>query len=180
MCGGAVHGPALDTRVLLLGQAPGPHEESLGRPFAYTAGKTLFKWLNLATGADEEGLREQIYFSAVARCFPGKNLRGQGDRPPSKVELENCRPHLMAEVRALQPDLILAVGKMAIVEALGLKDFSLAEVVGKKFTRDFHGRAATVIPLPHPSGVSRWPHSAEGKVKLGEALELVREAFQQL
>lgn len=172
VCGRAVHGPALETKIMLVGQAPGIHEAGRGRPFAHTAGKTLFKWLAQATGADEETMRELIYFSAVARCFPGKALNGKGDRVPDLKEIENCRDHLRDEVESLQPDLILAVGKIAIAEVLG-KEGSLAGFVGKKFRAEFHGRKVDVIPLPHPSGVSRWPHTEPGKSKLAAALKIL-------
>ncbi len=77
--GPPVHGPAVPSRILLVGQAPGPHEAKLGRPFAWTAGKTLFAWLERATGAPEPVVRERVYIAAVVRCFPGK-VSGGGDR----------------------------------------------------------------------------------------------------
>jgi len=178
MQSGPVHGPAIASPILLVGQAPGLHEERLGRPFAYTAGKTLFKWLEGATGADEETIRELVYFAAVARCFPGKAK--SGDRPPSREEMANCRPHLAAEVRELKPRLVLAVGKIAIAEIFGVRDPKLSEYVGRSFRVRFHDQLVNVIPLPHPSGVSRWPHSSEGKVKLAAALALVTQEFARL
>lgn len=183
VCGRAVHGPALDTRIMLIGQAPGVHEEVLGRPFAHTAGKTLFKWLYQATGAEEAEIREMVYFSAVARCFPGKSPSGSGDRPPSLTEIENCREHLSAEVQALKPQLILAVGKSAMSEVLQAAGFTknskLEDFVGRKFKTTYHGHQVTVIPLPHPSGVSRWPQTEPGKTKLAEALKLVKKEFSK-
>jgi uracil-DNA glycosylase len=176
-----VHGPALETPILLVGQAPGAHESSLGRPFAYTAGKTLFKWLGSVTGLDEEELREQIYFSAVVRCFPGKSKSGSGDREPSDEEIQNCRGFLKDEVQALKPRIVLAVGKVAIREVLGEMGFHkstpLTDVVGRKIKARFHGHDVEVIPLPHPSGVSRWPKIEPGKTKLAEALRLVGHEF---
>lgn len=182
MLGGAVFGAPVDTRILLLGQAPGLHEGPLGRPFAYTAGKTLFKWLHEAIGADEATVRDMIYFSAVARCFPGKATHGAGDRVPDRTEIQNCRSHLALEVEILKPELILAVGRLAMTEALGpmfKRAFTLNDVVGQKFSVTFHGIQTEVIPLPHPSGVSRWPHSPEGRRRLAGALALIREHFQR-
>lgn len=184
MCSTPVHGAAFETKVMLVGQAPGAHESSLGRPFAYTAGKTLFKWLGEATGMDEEELRERIYFAAVARCFPGKSPKGSGDREPSPEEIENCRPHLAAEVAALNPELILAVGKVAIKEVLGpevyTKKSTLVDVVGKKIKARFHGHDVEVIALPHPSGVSTWPQTEPGKTKLRQALKLLEKSLPAL
>jgi uracil-DNA glycosylase len=184
VCDQAVHGPAIATPIMIVGQAPGVHEGTLGRPFAYTAGKTLFKWLHQATGSGENEIREIIYFSAVARCFPGKSPSGSGDRPPSPQEIENCSEHLAAEVQALQPKLILAVGKSAIAEVLKEQGFSMTsklnDVVGKKYRTRFHGALVDVIPLPHPSGVSRWPQTEPGKTKLAEALKLLSAEFKKM
>lgn len=182
MCSTPVHGPAIETAVMLVGQAPGAHESALGRPFAYTAGKTLFQWLRVATGLDEEELREQIYIAAVARCFPGKSTKGAGDREPSAEEILNCRPHLESEVSILQPKLIIAVGKVAIAEVLGPQLFPkgtpLVDVVGKKMQAVFHGQKVEVIALPHPSGISRWPKIEPGKTKLQQALRLLEKSFR--
>lgn len=177
MCSSPVHGPALETPVMLIGQAPGAHESHLGKPFAYTAGKTLFQWLSQATGLEEEEARERIYMAAIARCFPGQNLRGAGHREPNPEEIKNCRPFLKAEVQALKPKVVIAVGKLAIAEVLGPKLFPkgtpLTEVVGKKIKAEFHDQPVEVIPLPHPSGVSRWPKQEPGKTKLKRALRLI-------
>jgi uracil-DNA glycosylase len=181
VCGPPVHGPAVASPVLLVGQAPGVHEGERGRPFAHTAGKTLFKWLGSATDLSEAELRQCIYFSAIARCFPGKNLKGEGDREPSADEIENCRPFLRAEIMALKPKLILAVGRLAISEILGPTHFpkgtALVEVVGRRVRTRFHGHETDVIALPHPSGVSRWPLTEPGKSKLAAALRLLRRDF---
>ena len=74
-----VTGGAIVSKVLLVGQAPGDKEPMLGRPFAWTAGRTLFRWFNETTGLDEATFRSSIYMAAVCRCFPGKKPRG-GDR----------------------------------------------------------------------------------------------------
>jgi uracil-DNA glycosylase len=178
VCGTPVHGLANYADVLLVGQAPGPHEAKLGKPFAYTAGKTLFNWLSEVSGLGEEELREKIYFAAVARCFPGKNPHGGGDREPDEKEIKRCREFLAAEVEVLKPKLILAVGKLAIREVLGPKIFTktskLSEVIGKKFYVNFHGQHVHVIPLPHPSGISSWHKTEPGMSLLRKGLELIR------
>src|SRR4026207_2485917 len=91
------------SRILLVGQAPGDKEPKLGRPFAWTAGKTLFKWFEGALGWTEEQVRAQIYFAAVCRCFPGKRPEG-GDRVPAPDEIANCARWLQRGVGLLQTD----------------------------------------------------------------------------
>src|SRR3954462_3554796 len=96
-----VSGAPVLSKVMLVGQAPGIKEPVLGRPFAWTAGKTLFRWLDQALGWDEETVRERIYFAAVCRCFPGKNPKG-GDRVPDETEIANCDSWLSREFTLLQ------------------------------------------------------------------------------
>ena len=168
MIGPVVHGPPISSPVLLIGQAPGPREGSFGRPFAWTAGKTLFKWIAEATGAPEDVVRERIYFAAVARCFPGKAKSG-GDRPPSPDEIVRCRTYLEREVSILRPSLVVPVGALAISEVLGKKG-PLAEVVGVPLRARYHGADVDVVALPHPSGASTWHRTEPGKTLLAQAL----------
>lgn len=168
MIGPVVHGPPIASPVLLIGQAPGPREGSFGRPFAWTAGKTLFRWLEEATGAAEPTVRERIYFAAVARCFPGK-AKGGGDRPPSPEEIVQCRTFLVREVDILGPRLVVPVGALAIAEVLGKKG-PLADVVGKVERARYHGAEVDVVALPHPSGASTWHRTEPGKTLLAQAL----------
>lgn len=176
MVGPPVHGPAIMSPILLLGQAPGPHEGALGRPFAYTAGKTLFRWFEESQGVNEARFREHIYMAAVARCFPGKGS-GSGDRVPNAVEIANCGQHLRREMEILQPRLVIAVGKLAIGQVLGRKIFGtgllLTEVVGLKFETEFYNHLVDVICLPHPSGLSSWYKVEPGKTLLIKALKLI-------
>jgi uracil-DNA glycosylase len=171
MIGPVVHGPPVVSGILLIGQAPGPHEGRLGRPFAWAAGRTLFRWFESALGVDERRFRERVYMAAVARCFPGK-APGGGDRRPAREEIERCRPYLAREVAVLRPALILPVGGLAIEQVLG-RSARLVEVVGTQVRVRFHGIDADAIGLPHPSGVSTWHRVEPGRTLLARALALV-------
>lgn len=165
--GPPVHGPPVLSRLFLIGQAPGPHEARFGRPFAWTAGKTLFRWLQQATGADEEAVRARVYISAVVRCFPGK-APGGGDRVPTPKEIALWRGFVEREVQILRPRLVIPVGRLAIGEVLGERP--LAEVVGRTFDVRWHGIDTEVLPLPHPSGASTWFKVEPGRSLLTAAL----------
>ena len=104
-----VTGNAVPSQVYLLGQAPGPHEGRLGKPFAYTAGRTLFRWF-AEIGVDEETFRQRVYMAAVLRCFPGKATGGGGDRVPAAEEITRCGRWIATEQRLLQPGLVIPVG----------------------------------------------------------------------
>lgn len=168
-----VHGAAVLSPVMLIGQAPGPREGRFGRPFAWTAGKTMFGWFHDALGVDEETFRARVLIAAVARCFPGK-AKGGGDRRPDEAEIENCRPWLEGEAQILKPKLILPVGTLAIERVLGHAG-PLKDVVGTVQRATFAGRAADVICLPHPSGASTWHRTQPGVGLLAKALKRVAQ-----
>jgi uracil-DNA glycosylase len=164
-----VVGTAVLSPVLLVGQAPGDKEPVLGRPFAWTAGKQLFKWF-LPLGVDEAQFRARVYMAAVCRCFPGKNPQG-GDRVPADDEIANCRPWLDLEIELLRPKLIIPVGRLAIGQFVPLRP--LVEVIGTSHVVQRGARRIDVIPLPHPSGASTWPRSEPGKTLTAKALSLI-------
>jgi uracil-DNA glycosylase len=159
-------------RILLVGQAPGIKEPGLGQPFAWTAGKTLFRWIESALGWDEETARNRIYFAAVCRCFPGKNPRG-GDRVPDEREIQACSHWLQREFEILQPGLVLPVGRLAISQFLTFD--SLSSVVGRRWELRNHGGVRDLIPLPHPSGASTWHRMEPGKSLLEKSLRLIAD-----
>ena len=166
----AVSGGAVVSRVISVGQAPGVKEPVLGRPFAWTAGKTLFGWFERACGMSEAEFRATIYMAAVCRCFPGKTSVG-GDRVPDPSEIVNCSRWLEAEVAILRPALVLPIGKLAILQFLQFD--KLTDVIGKKFTIHYAGRTFDIVPLPHPSGASPWHRMEPGRTLLAQALELI-------
>ena len=178
MHGPVVVGQAIVSPVLLIGQAPGVKEIQVRKPFAWTAGKTLFKWF-AQIGLEEPDFRSRVYMAAVCRCFPGKNPKG-GDRVPSPEEVANCAKWLDAEMEVLRPKLILPVGKLAIAQCMPIS--RLDEVVGTKRRLSIAGHKTDIIALPHPSGASVWHRTEPGKTLLARALGLVRKhpAWQQL
>ena len=166
----AVSGGPVISRVISVGQAPGSKEPVVGRPFAWTAGKTLFGWFERACGTVEEQFRARIYMAAVCRCFPGKTAAG-GDRVPSPDEVERCSRWLEAEIEILRPELVIPIGKLAIAEFIPIA--SLTDVVGKKFRVERFGHKFDLIPLPHPSGASPWHRIEPGRTLLEKALRLI-------
>jgi uracil-DNA glycosylase len=178
MIGPVVTGSPVFSPILLIGQAPGDKEGGFGKPFAWTAGKTMFKWFE-RIGLDEETFRQRVYMAAVCRCFPGKNPK-VGDRVPTKDEIANCSNWLRAEIDLLKPDLILPVGKLAISQLMPVN--KLNEVIGKLHSVTFHGHRTEAIPLPHPSGASTWHRMEPGISLLESALALLKghKAWQQV
>ena len=165
-------GPVL-SRVILVGQAPGVKEPLLGRPFAWTAGKAMFKWFEQEIGITEMEFRQTVYMAAVCRCFPGKNSQG-GDRVPSREEVVLCREWLRAEIAILKPGLVIAVGRLAIGQFLEELP-ALTDLVGQIVRVQKFGHHFDLVPLPHPSGASPWSRIEPGKTLTKKALALIRK-----
>ncbi|MEO8632387.1 MAG: uracil-DNA glycosylase family protein [Chloroflexota bacterium] len=156
--------------VMIVGQAPGAVEITTGLPFSGRAGAELRRWLADA-GIDEAHLP---YRTSITKCFPGKAATGAGDRRPSPPEVELCAPWLEAELALVQPRVVLLVGTLAIERFWGR--VPLGDVVGKS---RIDGQRV-LIPLPHPSGASRWLNDPANRAKLRRALGVMRRTFRGL
>ena len=164
-----VAGKARD-RVMIIGQAPGAVELTTGLPFSGRAGAELRRWLAEA-GVDEAHLP---YRTSITKCFPGKAASGAGDRRPSPPEIALCAPWLEAELALVRPRVVLLVGTLAIERFWGR--VALSEVVGNSRVDG----ERVLIPLPHPSGASRWLNDPSNRSRLRRALALVRRTLRGL
>lgn len=136
-------------RLMVIGQAPGHRSVANGRSFSGPGGRILQKWLEQA-GFPPGYLHDHAYLSSLTHCDPGRNPRGNGDRRPSQQEMALCRPFLDEELRLLKPKVVLLVGAMAIETFFG--KVKLEDVIGTYLERD----GMLLLPMAHPSGVSRW------------------------
>ena len=171
-----------DQRILLVGQAPGPVERDRTRPFAGRAGRQLMRWFGRAGFAGEDDVRRRVYMTSMTTCFPGRTPDGRGDRRPSSREVALCSGWLDAVVDLLQPRLVIPIGGLAIGRFLPRR--SLEDAVGRVFDATGHpvagvglpapgegfGLAPLLLPLPHPSGQSRWLNMPDHAARLEDAL----------
>jgi uracil-DNA glycosylase len=155
-------------RAYLYGQAPGVVEGEERRPWRGRAGQTLRRWLEL----DEGEFYATFYCASVTRCYPGRSPSGRGDRTPTPAEQRLCSVWRDAELRLLQPDLVVTVGGLAARQLLGLTSL---DRIGESFSLG----ATTCVPLPHPSGASGWLNAPENRARLERALTLVRAALSE-
>ena len=154
-------------RIMLLGQAPGITELEVRRPFAGRAGKELFRWMS-SIDISENDFRRQVYMTAITKCYPGRSPGGAGDRRPSSQEIALCVPFLREQMAVIRPEALLLVGGLAIERYLPKRP--LTEVIGRRFEVN----SMAVVPLPHPSGASRWLNSTANRALLALALQHVR------
>ena len=160
--------------IMIIGQAPGITEKEAGRPFNAGSGTRLFRWLADA-GIDETWFRNTQYLTAVTKCYPGRSKSGSGDRVPSRAEQTLCRPYLDQEITIINPRLILPVGGLAI-SLFYPAGQPLIEIIGTQ--KQVDGR--WIIPLPHPSGASRWHQQDVNRELVNQAIALIRDQINSL
>jgi uracil-DNA glycosylase len=121
--------------VLFVGEAPGKNEDLQGEPFVGAAGKLLDELLS-AAGL----LRSDVYIANILKCRP------PGNRDPLPGEIDTCVPFLEAQIRLIDPRVIVTLGKFATQFVLATAG-GITKLRGKRFERD--GRA--VLPIFHPA-----------------------------
>ncbi len=161
-------------QILLVGQAPGLRANHENQPFAGLAGDKLRSWFERG-GITRDDFWRKIQFAAVTRCYPGRLPGARGDRVPSPAEQALCRPWLDELIRVLEPRIVLLVGLLAIRTFLG-RTSSLTDVVGTAEIRD----GVRYLPLPHPSGVSRWLNEPANAAAVDRAMDILRGWVEEL
>lgn len=126
-------GPA-NAKIMFIGEGPGFHENEQGRPFVGAAGKFLEDLLG------KIGMqRTDVYITNVVKCRPPAN------RDPMTEELEACNEYLERQIQAINPRVIVTLGR-----------FSMARFLSNAKISDVHGQAMRVrgrliVPMYHPA-----------------------------
>lgn len=168
------HGYATQ-RVMVIGQAPGVRAHATGVPWSGRSGEILRGWLGRA-GFPPERWRDTWYLTSLTKCFPGKAVQGKGDRAPSGAEIALCADHLQMELQLVRPEVIVTLGRMAASRMIpGAGRQSLSALVGTIAEVDLPHGVTTIVPLPHPSGVSRWLNDPDNRMRVNQGLMLLAQ-----
>ncbi len=149
-----------DARLMFVGEGPGADEDEQGEPFVGRAGQLLtqiIKAMGLA--------REDVYIANVVKCRP------PGNRNPEPDEIEACSPFLQAQIAAIKPTVIVALGKFA-AQTLLQTETPISRLRGQFHT--FGGVA--VMPTFHPSYLLRNPAA---KREVWEDMKLVMKKLDE-
>jgi len=162
--------------LMIVGQAPGRHELKALKPFSGPAGRRLWQWFG-DLGYSEDYIRSNAHITAVAKCYPGLGPNGKDDAPPSTRQKRNCLPWLEQEFSYARPKLLVLIGAIAGKAILGA-DAGM-KLVGERIQRRIWNRKVTVLVLPHPSGLNRWPGMPANKPKFERALVVLGEELDR-
>ena len=146
-------------RLMFVGEAPGEEEDKRGEPFVGRAGQLLTKIIE-AIGLT----RDQVYIANVIKCRP------PGNRNPEPDEVAQCEPFLFRQIDAIQPRVIVPLGKFAAQSLLKTMD-PITRLRG----RQFEYRGAVLIPTFHPAYLLRNPSA---KREVWEDMKKVRQILQ--
>lgn len=147
-------------RLVLVGEAPGREEDERGEPFVGEAGRLLDRIL-LAMGLQ----REEVYICNVLKCRPPNN------RDPEPVEVSTCEPFLVEQLAAIQPQLIVALGRFAIQTLLQTK-VPISKLRGS--WQEYQG--IPLMPTYHPAYLLRNPL---GKREVWADMRLVMQRLRE-
>ena len=139
-------------RVALVGEQPGDVEDREGIPFVGPAGKLLQRAL------DEAGVdRGRVYVTNAVKHF---RFTPRGTRrihaTPEMAHITACRPWLVAELRVVDPDVVVVLGATAARSLLG-PDFRVTRHRGAVIRRETSRGPRSFVPTVHPSSVLRAP-----------------------
>ncbi len=127
--------------IMFVGEAPGADEDAAGIPFVGVAGKLLDKYLD-ALGIE----REDVYIANILKCRPPHN------RDPLPEEEDACIDYLRAQVKLVQPKIIVCLGRISALRLIS-SDFKITRDHGKWFKKGAYEMTAVY----HPSLLLRDP-----------------------
>lgn len=130
----------VDARIMFIGEGPGANEDQTGRPFVGAAGQLLERLL-----ASIGLTREDVYIANVVKCRPPMN------RDPEPDEIEACKPYLGRQLKIIDPNIIVTLGRFAMER--WLPDKKISRVHGQNFR---YG-SRLIVPLFHPAAALRRP-----------------------
>ena len=123
--------------VMFIGEGPGYHEDKQGEPFVGAAGQLLNRMLG-----EIDLRREDVYIANVVKCRP------PGNRDPLPDEIEACRPYLLGQLEAIDPQLVVTLGNFATRVILD-RPISISRVRGQRFEWEHR----VVVPTFHPAAI---------------------------
>jgi uracil-DNA glycosylase len=157
-----------DAEVMFVGEAPGADEDAQGEPFVGRAGQLLTKIIRAMGFA-----REDVYIANILKCRPDVPQSSFGNRAPTPIEMQTCRPYLMEQIEIIEPKVIVALGAVAVEGLLGARG-TMRELRGR--WNSFNGTPLMITY--HPAYLLRNQSPSE-KRKVWEDMMQVLERLEK-
>jgi uracil-DNA glycosylase len=166
--------------ILVIGIEPGSTEVKQQKAFSGPAGKRLIGWLEAAgLGSTRQDVLQRSYLTSLTKCTIKTNSR-------RRAAVSNCYRFLERQIELIRPKVCVTLG-LEPFTLLFETESSMEGIVGERFIESdlrqtlipLLPEGCTIIPLPHPSPLSRWLNDAGNKRKLEKALELLRQELQK-
>jgi DNA polymerase len=133
-----------DTEVVFVGEGPGQREDEQGRPFVGAAGALLGELLGFV-GWD----RDEVFITNVVKCRP------PGNRDPEPDEIEACRPYLQRQLEALDPALVVTLGRFSLQSFMPGARISQSHGTERPVDPATGARSARAYAMYHPAAALR-------------------------
>jgi uracil-DNA glycosylase len=157
-----------DAEIMFVGEAPGADEDAQGEPFVGRAGQLLTKIIRAMGFA-----REEVYIANILKCRPDMPAGSFGNRAPTPAEMQTCRPFLLEQIDIIQPNVLVALGAVAVEGLLGARG-TMRELRGR--WNSFNGTPLMITY--HPAYLLRNQSPAE-KRKVWEDMLQVLERLDK-
>src|SRR6266581_2567078 len=157
-----------DAELMFIGEAPGVDEDRQGEPFVGRAGQLLTRII------ETMGLiREEVYIANILKCRPDTPRGSFGNRPPTPLEMQTCRPYLVEQIDVIRPKVLVALGAVAVEGLLGTRA-TMRELRGR-----WHSYNGTPLMITyHPAYLLRNQSPSE-KRKVWEDMLQVLERLER-
>jgi uracil-DNA glycosylase len=157
-----------DADLMFIGEAPGADEDAQGEPFVGRAGQLLTKIIKAMGFA-----REDVYIANILKCRPDLPPGSFGNRVPTPIEMQTCRPYLVEQINIIQPKVVVALGAVAVEGLLGVRG-TMRELRGR-----WHSYNQTPLMITyHPAYLLRNQAPSE-KRKVWEDMLQVLERLEK-
>lgn len=141
----------VDSRIVLVGEAPGKTEVEQGKPFVGQAGKNLEEFINILGIA-----REDLYITNVVKFRPFRvspDTGRESNRTPNKDEIRISTDFIERELSAIQPELVVSLGNIALRCILKDEKTTIGVMHGNPIYVKFAGTEFILFPLYHPASI---------------------------
>jgi uracil-DNA glycosylase family 4 len=157
-----------DADLMFIGEAPGVDEDAQGEPFVGRAGQLLTRIIETMGFA-----REDVYIANILKCRPDMPRGSSGNRAPTPLEMQTCRPYLIEQIDIIQPKVLVALGAVAVEGLLGARG-TMRDLRGR-----WHSYQGTPLMITyHPAYLLRNQSPSE-KRKVWEDMLLVLERLER-